>query len=49
MRSAGSHVTMRLTEIYSFLLDSIVHEPGWHETHFGSILHRRDTPPRHGS
>lgn len=24
-----------LTEIYSFLLDSIVREPGWHEEHFG--------------
>jgi hypothetical protein len=23
-----------LTEIYSFLLDSIVHEPAWHEEHF---------------
>jgi hypothetical protein len=24
-----------LTEIYSFLLDSILREPGWHEEHFG--------------
>ena len=24
-----------LTEIYSFLLDSIVHEPGWHAAQFG--------------
>ena len=24
-----------LTEIYSFLLDSIVHEPAWHAEHFG--------------
>ena len=24
-----------LTEIYSFLLDSIVREPGWHQEHFG--------------
>lgn len=24
-----------LTEIYSFLLDSIVREPGWHQQHFG--------------
>jgi hypothetical protein len=24
-----------LTEIYSFLLDSIVQEPGWHREHFG--------------
>ena len=24
-----------LTEIYSFLLDSVSHEPGWHAEHFG--------------
>jgi hypothetical protein len=27
-----------LTEIYSFLLDSIVQEPGWHAEHFGLPL-----------
>ena len=32
-----------LTEIYSFLLDSIAREPGWHAEHFGLADHEAET------
>ena len=34
-RSATSLADHALTEIYSYVVDSIAGEPGWHATHFG--------------